>query len=71
MVTLTTLQIILICIATFFYGFAVGYVLKATVMKDNYTEEERRELEEKKEHRGQLRPQTRYITNTKLIWNTE
>lgn len=48
MVTLTTLQIILICIATFFYGFAVGYVLKATVLKDNYTEEERRELEKRR-----------------------
>ena len=48
MVTLNTIQVILLCVACFFFGFAAGYVLKATVLKDNYTEEERRELEKRR-----------------------
>ena len=34
MVTLKTIQVILLCIACLSLGFAAGYVLKATVMKD-------------------------------------
>ena len=34
MVILTHIQVILLCIACLSFGFAAGYVLKATVMKD-------------------------------------
>ena len=35
MFTLSTIQVILLCIACLSFGFAAGYVVKATVMKDN------------------------------------
>ena len=41
MVILTFTQLILLCIALFFFGFAAGYVVKCTVMKDNDTDKER------------------------------
>lgn len=34
MVILNTIQVVLLCIACISFGFAVGYTLKATVMKD-------------------------------------
>ena len=41
MFTLNTIQVILLCIACVSFGFAAGYVVKATVMKDNDTDKER------------------------------
>ena len=41
MFTLNTIQVILLCIACLSFGFAAGYVLKCTWMKDNDTDKER------------------------------
>ena len=35
MIVFSTLQVILLCVGVFLYGFAAGYVLKATVLKNN------------------------------------